>query len=245
MTPIAVVNQSTLVSEFDFHAMVTACQAQVFEDFAPAYEVEPVTVTAYDKIADIPAGAVCFRIRDDGSQPDALGWHTELSDGTKIAEIDAKPCIDAGSQSLTGDYAVSSVLSHEVLEYLFDKCCNVWVDGPDGSARAQEVCDPVEAFSYAISVKMDGREVDVNVSDFVMPNWFDPNVKPDEETDHLGKIQGPFTVGPGGYVVVRAIPNDEQQVFGRRIVTGDVPPPAWRLEYKKRPGSRTGRRLAS
>ena len=95
-----------------------------------------------------------------------LGFHTEDQGGKLWGVVAAKPELDNGAQVTTGDWSVSSVLSHEVLEMFVDPNCNLWANDGKGSAYSFEVCDPVEAPSYAVN--------GVSVSNFVTPSWFDP-----------------------------------------------------------------------
>ena len=79
--------------------------------------------------------------------------------------VAAKPELDNGGKATTGDWSVSSVMSHEVLEMYIDPNCNLWANDGKGSAYSFEVCDPVEAPSYTVN--------GVSVSNFVTPSWFD------------------------------------------------------------------------
>jgi hypothetical protein len=109
------------------------------------------------------------------------------------SEIFTKPCFDAGSTALAGTYAVSSVASHEACETDGDPFCNDWSDTGHGILVAKELCDPVEADVYDI----DG----VAVSNFVLPEWFDPTVSAGEKFDYLGRCTKPFSMTKGGYWV--------------------------------------------
>jgi hypothetical protein len=60
---------------------------------------------------------------------------------------------------------------------------------------ACEICDPVQADLYRI--RAGGRSV--LVSDFVFPSFFSTDT--DGPWDHLGVLQGPFTLAKGGYAV--------------------------------------------
>lgn len=64
----------------------------------------------------------------------------------------------------------------------------------EGTVWAQEVSDPVEAFSYS-RPGADGKPV--AISDFITPNWFNDAVK--GGYDFMDLVQQPFTILPGGY----------------------------------------------
>ena len=99
-------------------------------------------------------------------QPEGvLGFHTEDPGGKLWGVVAAKPELDSGATATTGDWSVSSVLSHEVLEMFIDPNCNLWANDGRGSAYSFEVCDPVEAPTYTVN--------GISVSNFVSPAWFD------------------------------------------------------------------------
>jgi hypothetical protein len=54
----------------------------------------------------------------------------------------------------------------------------------------------------------------VQVSNFVLPEWFDSVVSAGEKFDYLGKATAPFSMTPGGYWVQAAMGNETQK-FGR------------------------------
>ncbi len=113
---------------------------------------------------------------------------------------------------------VSAVVSHEVLEMIADSYVNKWVDAPSGQSWSLEVCDPVEADQYRIT----GAQVpfDAMVSNFVLPCFFDPNAT--TKCDWLGSVHAPFTLGSGGYAVVRSgAPGSEKEIFGDVVPAGD------------------------
>jgi hypothetical protein len=168
-----------------------------------------------------------------------LGFHTEDKGGRLWGVVAAQPELDAHAQVTTGDWSVSSVLSHEVLELFIDPNCNLWAANDEGKVYSFEVCDPVEAPTYNVN--------GVSVSNFVTPAWFDPlSVQKaaarqalgltDETTtfDKLGLVNEPFAILKGGYAVF-ASEGKEQQVFGDEF-------PEWRKQMKTGHMSRTSLR---
>jgi hypothetical protein len=141
--------------------------------------------------------------------------------------VAAQPELDNGGKVTTGDWSVSSVLSHEVLEMYVDPNCNLWANDGKGSAYSFEVCDPVEAPTYTVS--------GVSVSNFVTPAWFDPLAPATAQFDKLGQLKTPFSILKGGYVVYESAGKEHQQ-FGDEF-------PGWRKEMKSGPLARTRRRL--
>ena len=227
---IAILNQSTLVSNTDAATITQAVASQVRYDAAPIWDKSPAAVVFYTDPAAVPATAHGIALVDTiQNQPQGvLGFHTEDQGGKLWGVVAAKPELDSGAQVTTGDWSVSSVLSHEVLEMFVDPNCNLWASDSKGSAYSFEVCDPVEAPSYTVN--------GVSVSNFVTPSWFDPLAPATAQFDKLGQLHAPFGILKGGYVVYETA-GKEQQKFGDEF-------PQWRRDMKSGPLARTRRRLA-
>ena len=226
---IAILNQSTLVSSADAATMTQAIAAQVRLDAAPLWDRAPAAVVFYTDAAAIPATAHGIAIVDTiQDQPQGvLGFHTEDRGGKLWGVVAAKPELDNGGQVTTGDWSVSTTLSHEVLEMFVDPNCNLWANDGQGSAYSFEVCDPVEAPSYTVN--------GVSVSNFVTPSWFDPLAPATAQFDKLGLLNAAFGILKGGYVVYES-GGKEHQKFGDEF-------PDWRKQMKTGPLARTRRRL--
>ena len=194
---IAIVNQSNgRVSDSDALKMTSAIADQIHVDVAPVWDRPPASVISYGTLSGevelrekVPPQAHGITIVENiPDQPKGvLGYHTEDQGGKIWGIVAAAPSLDSGAKTTTGDWSVSSILSHEVLEMYVDPNCNLWAS--DGKTRnySFEVCDPVEAPTYDV----DG----VSVSNFVTPAWFDPLAADNGKTtfDHLGKLHAPFT----------------------------------------------------
>ena len=226
---IAILNQSTLVADADVVKMTEAIATQVQFDAAPIWDRAPAAVVFYTDPAAVPAAAHGIAIVDTiQNQPKGvLGFHTEDQGGRMWGVVAVKPELDNGGQVITGDWSVSSTLSHEVLEMLVDPNCNLWANDGKGSAYSLEVCDPVEAPTYTVS--------GVSVSNFVTPSWFDPLAPATAQFDKLGQLTAAFSILKGGYMVYESA-GKEQQTFGNAF-------PNWRKEMKTGPLARTRRRL--
>jgi len=229
---IAILNQSKLVDDADAQAMTEAVAKQVRYDAAPIWDRAPAAVVFYKTASAVPQGSHGIAIVDTiKNQPKGvLGFHTEDMGGKLWGVVAAKPELDAGGKVTTGDWSVSSVLSHEVLEMFVDPNCNLWANDGKGGVYSFEVCDPVEAPTYAV----DG----ISVSNFVTPAWFDPLAAKGAgaQFDKLGKLPGPFSMLKGGYLVYTSA-GKEHQKFGAQF-------PAWRRDMKGGVMARTRRRLA-
>jgi hypothetical protein len=226
---IAILNQSKLVTDADAVTMTEAIATQVRMDAAPLWDRAPAAVVFYTDPAAVPAAAHGIAIVDAiQDQPKGvLGFHTEDRGGKLWGVVAAQPELDNGGKVTTGDWSVSSVLSHEVLEMYIDPNCNLWANDGKGSAYSFEVCDPVEAPTYTVS--------GVSVSNFVTPAWFDPLAAATAQFDKLGQLKTPFSILKGGYVVYESA-GKEHQKFGDEF-------PDWRKEMKTGPLARTRRRV--
>lgn len=196
MINVAILNESTVVTADQIHAMSAAMQKQANEHFAPIWHVEPVTLTV---VKDSPTAGVLpapsvdtwwLVILDDSDQADALGYHDLTNSGRPIAKVFAKSDIADGA-------AVSVTASHELLEMLGDPQINTAVDvnGNGTLFMAYEAADACEDDRYAYLI--DG----VKVTDFVTPEWFrNFLVLPNAKFDYCGKITKPLQLLSGGYI---------------------------------------------
>jgi len=227
---IAILNQSTVVTNAEAATMTQAIAKQVHLDAAPLWDRSPAAVIFYTDPTGVPPAAHGIAIVDNiQDQPKStLGFHTEDMGGKLWGVVGAKAELDSGASVTTGDWSVSSVLSHEVLEMFVDPNCNLWASNGAGKSYSFEVCDPVEAPTYSV----DG----ISVSNFVTPAWFDPLASDSAQFDKLGLLHKPFTMLKGGYLVFSSA-GTEHQEHGAEF-------PAWRKETKAGPLARTRRRLA-
>lgn len=222
---IYVTNKSTQVSDADMAKAAAACSTQLAQHVAPAYGLVAVPVTFSPKP---PAGARVVTVMDTLDDAQALGYHTEDA-GSKIwGVVGTKAALAQGAKALTGAYAISSIVSHEVIELFGDARINLWADNGRGTQIAYELCDPVENDFYII----DG----VAVSSFVYPAWFDHLAAKSERFDYLGHLSRPFTMTHGGYWVQQKAGTASQK-FGDRF-------PEWRKAAKQAQFSRGHRRVS-
>ena len=186
---ISIVNRSKVVSRADLRRVLPALQKQITRDFEPAWGWG----------AHLRINAKKFDMKiviKDHARGGDLGYHIE--GGKPVGYIFAKDDIAA-----TGEHKeYTSTLSHELLEMIADPNVNLYAAGKfrlNGKKRvgffALEVCDPVQENYYKIG--------GVRVQDFVVPEWFEEyHKKGAMKMDHMGKLDAPFTLSPGGYVEV-------------------------------------------
>ncbi len=194
---ICVQNESTSVSDADLRRTLRALQKQIVRDFAPAWGL-----TAKLELGRRRARTLSVVIRDRSDEAGDLGYH--FLEGYPVTYVFALDDIEE-----YGEY--TSTLSHELLEMVADPGVNLYADGfvrvAHGRQRKAmipyEVCDAVEENLYRI----DG----VHVSDFLLPEWFEPEHKGRGLTmDFLGVIRRPFELAPGGYT---------DAIIGKRYMT--------------------------
>lgn len=225
---IAVVNESTMVSNADVATMCKAIQIQLDLHAFPAWNMKGGTITFYPDKSKVPGHSWMVHILDNPTVAGALGYHSE-DNGKVDAFIFCQPVLSNGGVVLYDPHnpqnvSVSSVLSHEVLEMVGDKFADFWADGPtitQGSEYALELCDPVEGDSYSIMV----GTTHVSVSNFVFPSWFNQQASSDNfPFDYLKKLTKPFSMTAGGYMIVRHT-GRVSQVFAEGM-------PEWKMALK-------------
>ncbi len=226
---IAILNQSTVVENDDVATMTAAIASQIQTDVAPIWERAPASVVFYTDPTAIPTEAHGIAIVDTiQDQPTGvLGLHTTDQAGQVWGVVAAQPELANSGQVLTGDWSVSSTLSHEVLEMFIDPNCNLWANNGQGSVYSLEVCDPVEAPTYTVN--------GVAVSNFVTPAWFDPLAPAGAQFDKLGELTAGFSILPGGYMTYE-LKGKEQQQWGSAY-------PNWRKQTKSGPWARAQQRV--
>jgi hypothetical protein len=193
LTPvtIAVVNQSTVVTDAQLAPVIEALKIQVVRDFAPEWgcTAKLVRFTAA-QAASVPPGYWQIVLFDDSDSPGALGYHDITASGQPLGKVFAKTTMADGL-----NWTVT--LSHELLETLADPFVNIACEADNASGvptrfYAREVGDAPEDDS-------DGYLINgVLVSDFVYPAWFMPGMP--GPYDFQKKITGPFQLLAGGYI---------------------------------------------
>jgi hypothetical protein len=198
---IAVINESTVVTDAQVQPWVPALQSQVTDHFAPVWGVG-ADLAFVPKTQPPAADAWQLVILDDSDQAGALGYHDLTSAGLPLAKIFAKSDQQAGS-------SISVTCSHELLEMLGDPMIDTTVLFQDNqgnvAAFAFEACDACEADTYGYQVN------GVLVSDFAYPSWFDQRPNPagvpagaldygQHLTEALTQANPAAAILPGGYI---------------------------------------------
>lgn len=166
---------------------VEAIQKQVDRDFFPLWGWR-ARLLLEPKRAPADAMQITIRERERGNSDH--GYHF----------IDGLPHTRVFVRNADGDPVdYFPTLSHEVLEMIADPGVNLFAEGyfkyrgrRVKGYVAYEVCDPVQENLYAI----DG----VKVSDFVTPEWFEPERQPGSlKFSFKDAVDRPFRAAPQGY----------------------------------------------
>jgi len=182
---IAVISETKDLSFNEVALAGAALQKQVMRDFGPAWNIQ-ATVDTFAMLDEVPIDYWPIIIRDDIHEPGAAGIHLD-KDGHPFALVQ----LSAG-WSLTA--------SHECLEMLADPMGNKVCAGKSPMreqgrvAFLVEVCDPPESVEFAYTVN------GVTVSDFYMPQYFDPVAVPGVRYSFTGAITKPRQVLKDGYL---------------------------------------------
>ena len=185
---IALINQSSAITDEQVKNIADACNVQLRDHVAPAWDIKsPQEV----RTALEPSSYPFFFVDNIPEAPGALAYHFVQDNGIPAGKIGVETTLKAGE-------SVESATSHEAVELQCDIFCAAW----SYSDRLQclvatEACDPVQADTYEIEV---ADRTKVEVSNFVTPYYFteDPLGQP---LDHLGNLKQTFDMSPGGYLI--------------------------------------------
>lgn len=196
---IAVINESTAVTDDEVKNFIVAGQIQLDRDYYPIWGMT-ATLIFVDKTQPIPTGFWSIVILDNSDQSGALGYHDLTQEGLPLAKVFAGDDIKFGlSWTVTA--------SHELLEMMGDPNINLTVFVPTqtgGDIFAFENCDACEDDSLGYDIN------GIKVSDFVTPSWFNIYAQPGTKFDFCGHVTQPFEILPGGYIGVFDISKPHQ-----------------------------------
>lgn len=196
MTPVlAIVRETTALTDVLCEALVPALQTQISRDFAPHWQ-QDAQVIFVPGGQMIPGGAWRVLLLDNSDQADDLGYHdTSGPKGEPQSKIFVR---DILRDKLNWNVTVS----HEALEMLADpwitRTIQVVQDGVTWE-YALEVADAPEDDSFAYSI--DGHMM----TDFVLPSWFETAGVAPFTFRNNPQIRAPFALADGGYIGRRQI----------------------------------------
>ncbi len=221
---IAIINESTVVTDAEVQQYMSAYQIQVNRDFGPVWG-QVAHLQFFTKGQAPPTNAWQLVFLDNSDQAGAAGYHDVTASGHPLSKIFAKTTLDAGmSVSVDG--------SHELLEMLADPgiqraAMNYDNNGNLTSLYAWEVADACEDDQYGYDIG------GVLVSDFVYPSWFGGLAS--TKFDFCGHITTAGQILTNGYIGAWTPTGGWNQVMGA----------ARRSDYRSIPaiGSRNERRF--
>jgi len=202
MPQIAVINESTAISDADVQKMLPAFGQQWNNDLEPVWGVEAATFTFVPSGQAPAAGTWWVVFLDDSDQAKALAYHDLTNEGLPISKVFVKTI-------LADNASVSVGATHEICEMAVDPWLNSAYQDPQGTFWAGEVCDPVEDDQYGYQI--DG----ILVTDFVTPNWF-AHQHAQGNIDLKGHASAAFEVLTGGYAQKFDPQQGWQQVTGAK-----------------------------
>jgi hypothetical protein len=226
---VAIINNSTAVSDADVQNWVAAFQAAVDNDFGPAWDLPAqLTFVPSDGSVPVPAGAWSLFLLDNSDQQGALGYHGIDANGLPFAKAFVADDIAAG-------FSPTVTITHELFEMLVDPYIQLLAGDPTQGqpVPVYEVGDPVEADANGYTRN------GVLISDFATPAWFTSGGVPGP-FDFTNQTSSPGQLTPGGYMSYYD-PNSGQfvQNFGQAADKGNSPARDRRGKAGK-PASQTG-----
>jgi hypothetical protein len=229
MTSIQIINQSTVVSDVEGSAIVSALNLSL-PAFCKVWSLSPYTTVYVPKGKSSVPGIKIF-IKDIYATGGGIMGYHDLVNEKIVGYVFAKSVLQYGGVVLYSTNSVPTVsqtVSHELYEMLIDPYANCWVDNGTGKVLyAREVCDPVQTDITVKTVQTPGNllfkkgkftlsvSTKVALSSWVYPEWFDPQSKTGPY-DLLGKLKAPLTIASGGYAI-QLTDGTIDNVFGSNI----------------------------
>ena len=191
-------NNSTVLKTSDMALMITALNTQL-PAFCTAWNQKQYNCVAAPSSMR-PGNYMYCNFLDTADVQGALAYHTESSN-VPFSRVFVKTILSYGGAIQMGATAsvptVAQAFSHEVYEMIGNQNVNVWWQRPDGNLVPAEVTDPVQGAIVPIKV----GSVTVGLSDYVLPNWADPQATA-RPFNFLNTLTTPFQIAKGGYVVL-------------------------------------------
>ena len=195
-------------------------------------------VRAGKSITDVAAGECAVDSQSTlVGAPGAIAYHDVVANGAPVA-YDGVTLSDSLFGSSNSWFIA---ITHELAETIVDAGCNVVAIDSDGTAKAQEACDPVEEQAYEIVLPNGDSGF---VSNFVTRNYFIPNSP--APYDFMSKSGRTGAVPPPGPMQVAPAGGGNYQIIYSSIGTASqvtaIGKPTHRMAKKAHPMSRTARR---
>ena len=191
-------NNSTMLKTSDMALMIAALNTQL-PAFCNAWNRPQYRCVAAPSSMR-PGSYMYCNFLDAADMQGALAYHTETNN-VPFSRVFVKTILSYGGAIQMGATAsvptVAQAFSHEIYEMIGNQNVNVWWQRPDGNLVPAEVTDPVQGAIVPVKV----GSITVGLSDYVMPNWADPQATA-RPFNFLNTLTRPFQVAKGGYVVL-------------------------------------------
>jgi hypothetical protein len=204
MLQIAVINESTAITDGKVQEMLPAFDHQWNQDLDPVWGVGSAKFTFVPKNQTPPAGSWWVVFLDNSDQAGALAYHDLTNEGLPISKVFVKTL-------LADNASVSVGATHEICEMAVDPQINGAFQNAQGVFWASEICDPVESDQYGYQIN------GILVTDFVTPAWYGFE-HAQGAVDFKNHARRPFQVLSGGYAQKFDPRRGWVQVTGRRAM---------------------------
>jgi hypothetical protein len=185
MLQIAVMNESTTISDSDVQNMLPAFTQQWNNDLKPIWGIDAATFAFVPQGQTPASGSWWMVFLDNSDQAGALAYHDLTDEGLPISKVFV-------ATILADNASVSVGATHEMCEMAVDPWLNSAYQDLQGVFWAGEVCDPVEDDQYGYQIG------GILVTDFVTPNWFG-HQHAQTQIDLKSHAISAFEVLSGGY----------------------------------------------
>lgn len=252
---IAILNQSTVISNEEIKNMIKAVNKQMILHVAPAWNQIPPTIQFYDNPSSVPGYAWNVRMMDSIQQANDLGYSYKMK-GKVNGFVFCKFALENGAVKFSDGTKTSicSLLSNEICEMFVDRFASQWANGLPtefGSEYACDICTPVENDLYTIEVATDtdsgyfktkdGQPIKTpentlicSVSNFIFPSWFNVAAEANNYPyDYLRILPASFKMSEGSCLTMKG-----GLVAGSINYVFSASTPEWKKEIKHKFGRR-------
>lgn len=191
---VAIVNESSILTDEQVNSATIALQTQVHRDFAPVWGID-ADITFVPADSKPAADSWWMVILDYSDLAGVLAYRDLTPAGLPLAKVFAKSALES-------QFPWTMNASHVLLEMLANPRTNLTVfaqaaNGRTGKLYSYEICNPCEDQKFGYDIN------GIRVSDFVFPAWFEPFRGPKStQFDYCMHITRPFELLQGGYANV-------------------------------------------
>ena len=198
--------------------------------FCKSWSLKEYTCIAAPSTTKVGSTGMYCVFLDTSTAAGTLAFHTENAN-IPYGEVFVKTVLQYGGSILMGTNntapTVAQAFAHEIFEMLVNPNINVWWQVSNSTLAPAEVCDPVQGNIVPIKV----GSVTVGMSDYILPEWNDPQSKKGPY-NFLNTLISPFQMSKGGYLVSMKTGNISY-VFGETSSEYAQKRSEYLLEYMK------------